>query len=225
MKKTLMLVLLVLGLACAAGGYYIFYFKPMQDAEEALLQAEGKTPAVSAPASTLMSTAPAEESKPVTDYYVNSERLGVRESPDHGAFVESIVYRGDKLHVLEKKNGWGRISPYYVYKEGGPEVAEWVPMEALLEVPPTITKQERLETVSSYIEGSDDFKRHFEMFIKTTDKLLKDGTCVPPDFEELKGWVRSRTYSKQAVYFVYCGGLKQANKIYLNVENGEIFYR
>lgn len=225
MKKTLMLVLLVLGLACAAGGYYIFYLKPMQDAEEAAMQAKNKVAPVAPTPQVSMPISPSKDVKPVTDYYVSSERLGVREAPNSDAFVETIVYRGDKLYVLEKKEGWGRISPYYVYKEGGPEVAEWVPMDALLEVPPTITKQERLETVSSYIEGSDDFKQHFEMFIKTTDSLLKDGTCVPPDFEELKGWVRSRTYSEQAVYFVYCGGLKQANKIYLNVENGEIFYR
>ena len=33
MKKILMFVVLLLGLACAGGGYYIFYLKPQQDAE------------------------------------------------------------------------------------------------------------------------------------------------------------------------------------------------
>ncbi len=34
MKKLLMVLLLVLGLACAGGGYYIFVLKPEQDAKK-----------------------------------------------------------------------------------------------------------------------------------------------------------------------------------------------
>lgn len=69
-------------------------------------------------------------------------------------------------------------------------MAEWVPMEALLEVAPTITKEERVETVSSYIEKSDDFKQHFEMFVKKTDQLLKEKR------------VNQRTLKKPVVGFV-----------------------
>ncbi|MEL7292276.1 MAG: hypothetical protein AAGJ78_14400 [Pseudomonadota bacterium] len=222
MKKVIMAVLLLLGIACAGGGYYIFYYKPQQDAL-AMQQAEEEEPVVPLPI-VKDEPEPAPE-PPKTDYYVNPDKLGVREAPNYDAFIESVVYRGDKLHILEKKDGWGRISAYFVYEEGGPEVAEWVPMDALLEVPPTITKEERVETLSEYIENSDDFKQHFEMFIKTTDQLLKDGTCTPLDFEETKGWIRSVTFSEQDAYFVYCGGLKQANKIYLNVRTGQVFYR
>ncbi|EGA65371.1 hypothetical protein L1D54_13850 [Vibrio brasiliensis] len=223
MKKVIMVVLLLVGIACAGGGYYIFYYKPQQDALalEALEKEEQ-------PVTPLPIVEEEEEiviAAPVTDYYVSPPKLGVREFPDFDAFVESVVYRGDKLHILEKKDGWGRISPYYVYEEGGPEVAEWVPMEALLEVAPTISKQERVETVSQYIEDSDDFKQHFEMFIKTTDQLLQEGTCTPEDFEETKGWIRSVTFDDRNAYFVYCGGLKQANKIYLDVLTGKTFYR
>lgn len=218
-----MVVLLLVGIACAGGGYYIFYLKPQQEAELASQMQEAE------PEPMPMEVVEEEEQEapkpPVTDYYVSPERLGVREAPNFDAFVESVVYRGDKLHVLEKKDGWGRISAYYVYDDGGPEVAEWVPMEALLEVAPTITKEERRETVSSYIEKSDNFKQHFEMFVKKTDQLLKEKTCTPEDFEETSGWVRSVTFSERDVYFVYCGGLKQANKIYLDVQSGEIFYR
>ncbi|WP_174244275.1 hypothetical protein [Vibrio atypicus] len=223
MKKIIMAVLLLLGVACAGGGYYIFYYKPQQDAELAKLMAEQEK--VEPIAMVEEEEEQALPKPPVTDYYVSPDKLGVRESPDYDAFVESVVYRGEKLHVLEKKDGWGRISPYYVYEDGGQEVAEWVPMEALLEVAPTITKDERTETVSSYIEKSDDFKQHFEMFVKKTDQLLKDKTCVPEDFEETSGWMRSITFKPRNVYFVYCGGIKQANKIYLDVETGEIFYR
>ncbi|WP_246335796.1 hypothetical protein [Vibrio marinisediminis] len=220
MKKILMVILLLVGIALAGGGYYMFYLKPEQDAAKL---AEQQTPLPveqSQPEPMPIPTPVAEK----TDYYVSPEKLGVREMPDKSAFIESILYRGDKVHILEKRDGWGRISPFYVYNEGGPEVAEWIPMDALLEVPPTITKQERIKTISSYVEGSDDFKQYFDVFIQTTDDLIKEGICLPPDFEELKGWVKSVKY-EQDVYFVYCGGLKQANKIYLNVQTGNIFYK
>ncbi|MCG9595878.1 hypothetical protein L1D15_03985 [Vibrio sp. Isolate25] len=222
MKKIIMVVLLLLGIACAGGGYYIFYLKPQQDAEAAAAMMEANKEPPPPPVKEEKAPPPKPE---VTDFYVSPAKLGVREYPQYEAFVESVVYRGDKLHILEKKNGWGRISPYYVYEEGGEEVAEWVPMEALLEVAPTITKEERVETVSSYIEESDDFKLHFEMFVQKTDQLLKEKTCVPEDFEETSGWIRSLTFEQRDVYFVYCGGIKQANKVYLDVQTGEIFYR
>lgn len=218
-----MIVLLLVGIGCAAGGYYIFYYKPQQDA--LALEAAAEEEETITPLEIVEEEEATPVKKAVTDYYVSPPKLGVREMPNFNAFVESVVYRGDKLHILEQRDGWGRISPYYVYEDDGPEVAEWVPMEALLEVAPTITKQERRETVSQYIESSDDFKQHFEMFIKATDSLLKEGTCTPEDFEETQGWVRSVTFNEQDAYFVYCGGLKQANKIYLNVQTGKIFYR
>lgn len=219
-----MVVLLLVGIGCAAGGYYIFYYKPQQDAlEQEALENSQKAPVT--PLEIVEEEEEAPPKAPVTDYYVSPPKLGVREMPKFDAFVESVVYRGDKLHILEKRDGWGRISPYYVYEDGGPEVAEWVPMEALLEVAPTITKEERIETISHYIENSDDFKQYFDVFIKTTDSLLKDGTCTPEDFEETQGWIRSVTFNEQEAYFVYCGGLKQANKIYLDVHSGKTFYR
>ncbi|WP_202408541.1 hypothetical protein [Vibrio tetraodonis] len=222
MKKILMFVVLLLGLACAGGGYYIFYFKPQQDAEAAAERERNKKPPKPIIGKQKEHRHPEPE---VTDYYVSPGKLGVREAPSYDAFVESLVYRGEKLHILEKKNGWGRISRYYVYEEGGEEIAEWVPMEALVEIAPTITKEERVNTVSSYIEKSDDFKQHFEMFVKISDELLKEKTCTPEDFEETNGWIRSLTFKYRDVYFIYCGGIKQANKIYLDVRTGEIFYR
>lgn len=220
MKKILMVILLLVGIGLAGGGYYMFYLKPEQDAAKQALQKP-------IPPIELDQSEPTPLPVPIvekTDYYVSPEKLGVRETPDKSAFVESILYRGDKVHILEKRDGWGRISPYYVYNEGDPEVAEWIPMEALLEVPPTITRKERIKTISSYIEDSDDFKLYFDVFIQTTDDLIEEGICLPPDFEELKGWVKSVKY-EQDVYFVYCGGLKLANKIYLNVQTGKIFYK
>ena len=118
-----MVVLLLLGIACAGGGYYIFYLKPQQDAAAAAaMMEENKEP----PPEPVKEEAPPPPKPEVTDFYVSPPKLGIREYPRYDAFVESVAYRGDKLHILEKKDGWGRISPYYVYEEGGEEVAEWV---------------------------------------------------------------------------------------------------
>ncbi|NAW55933.1 MULTISPECIES: hypothetical protein [unclassified Vibrio] len=222
MRKIVMLVLLVLGLAASAAGYYMFYLKPKEAAQNASQNEPLVPPATEYKGKKVVKTQP---DVVKTDYYVGSPQLGVREAPDYDAYAETEYYRGDKLIILEQKDGWGRISPYYVYEEGGPEVAEWVPMDALLETPPIISEAERRETITGYINGSDDFDLYEEMFVKTTDKLLQDGTCSPADFEELGGWVTSVKYSDGYVYFVYCGGFKVSNKIYVDVQTGEIFFR
>lgn len=219
MKKLVMFILLALGLACAGAGYYIFYLKPQQDAANAVEEVI-EEPQVEVVEEEVIPPKP-----PVTTFYVSPEKLGIREAPDYKAFVDSALYRGDRIIVLEQSDGWGRISPYYVYEDGGAEIAEWIPMEALLEQPPIVTQEERYETLTSFIGKSDNFKEHRDIFLKVTDELLKDDTCKPYDFEELGGWVRSLRYKDEPVYFVYCGGLKQANKIYLNVLSGKTFYQ
>ncbi|NAX41465.1 hypothetical protein CAG53_12415, partial [Vibrio sp. V26_P1S5P106] len=77
----------------------------------------------------------------------------------------------------------------------------------------------------SYIADSDDLDLFEEIFIEKTEQLLTDGSCSPVDFKELGGWIRSVRYQDRDVYFVYCGGLNQSNKIYLNVQSGDIFYQ
>lgn len=222
MKKVLMLLLLCIGLACAAAGYYLFYYKPEQDRLEALKQLSQSTPA---PQEEAQLAPVAFEMPDIMDYYVNEVTLGVREVADLEGFVHRFLYRGEPVFLYEKQDGWGRLTPFYVYEEGGPEVAEWIPLEGLVIDPPVITAEERRETVLSYILNSDDLDIFKTIFIQTTDKLLSDKTCVPGDFKELGGWVRSIIYQEDDVYFIYCGGLGHANKIYLNAKTGSIFYQ
>lgn len=82
------------------GGYYIFYFKPQQDAEAAAERERNKKPPKPIIGKQKEHRHPEPE---VTDYYVSPDKLGVREAPRYDAFVESLVYRGEKLHILEKK--------------------------------------------------------------------------------------------------------------------------
>ncbi len=220
MKKLLMVVFLLLGLAGAGAGYYLFYYKPQHELANQAAKTEENKDVV-------------EESKPQSiadlkpenmEFYVDVEKLGIREAANQDAFVERYLYKGDKVRLLEKKNGWGRVSAYFVYEQGGPEIAEWIPMEGLVEQAPVISPEERKKTIQGYIAGSDDLVQFEEMFLKTTDKLLNDGSCTPVDFEELGGWVKSTKYADKDVYFIYCGGMKLADKIYLDVRTGNVFY-
>lgn len=220
MKKLLMVVFLLLGVAGAGAGYYLFYYKPQQDLANQAAAVEDKADEK-------------EEEKPQSiadlkpenmELYVDVEKLGIREAASLDAFVQRYLYKGEKVRLLEKKNGWGRVSAYFVYEQGGPEIAEWIPLDGLVEQAPVITVEERKKTIQGYIAASDDLVQFEDMFLTTTDKLLKDGSCSPVDFEELGGWVKSTKYADRDVYFIYCGGLKLADKIYLDVRTGEVFY-
>ncbi len=71
---------------------------------------------------------------------------------------------------------------------------------------------------------SDDLSRYESAFVKATTDLVASGRCALADIEENGGWVKSTTtYRNEPVYFVYCGGLTVANRIYLNAETGSIF--
>ena len=215
-----MVIFLLLGVAGAGAGYYLFYYKPQQDLANQAAAVEDKADEK-------------EEEKPQSiadlkpenmEFYVDVEKLGIREAASLDAFVQRYLYKGEKVRLLEKKNGWGRVSAYFVYEQGGPEIAEWIPLDGLVEQAPVITVEERKKTIQGYIAASDDLVQFEEMFLTTTDKLLNDGSCSPVDFEELGGWVKSTKYADRDVYFIYCGGLKLADKIYLDVRTGEVFY-
>lgn len=215
-----MVVFLLLGVAGAGAGYYLFYYKPQQDLANQAAAVEDKADEK-------------EEEKPQSiadlkpenmEFYVDIEKLGIREAASLDAFVQRYLYKGEKVRLLEKKNGWGRVSAYFVYEQGGPEIAEWIPLDGLVEQAPVITVEERKKTIQGYIAASDDLLQFEDMFLTTTDKLLNDGSCSPVDFEELGGWVKSTKYADRDVYFIYCGGLKLADKIYLDVRTGEVFY-
>ena len=76
--------------------------------------------------------------------------------------------------------------------------------------------------VEALIAGSDDFGLHEAAFVKATQTLLNDGSCTKGDFKEMGGWYKSTTHPG-SVYFTYCGGMQQSNKIYLDASNGRIF--
>ena len=222
MKKALITIMAVLLLGGAGFGYYFFFMQEDQ-------------PEPTTEASTPKVQVKAEASKPImdleslppetTEYYVIERQVSAYNQPDHNALVVDTIYKGEKVVVLEKSNGWYRISDYLVYEEGSEATAEWLDAKGLSDAEPVIKEQERLEILDGYLQKSDDLKQNLEIFRTKTQLLLDDNTCEPEDFTELGGWVRSVTYKQRNVYFIYCGGLEQENKIYLDVDSGEIFYR
>lgn len=222
MKKALVALVVMLLLGGVSAGLYFFFMKDVPPEE--VLEETSQEPQVrkEAPKPIMdLESLPPE----VTEYYVIERKLAAYNKPDHDALVVDTLYKGEKVTVLEKTGGWYRISDYLVYKEGGEETAEWLDADGLSDAAPVIKEQERLEILDGYLQKSDDLVLHLDMFRNKTQKLLDDNTCDPNDFEELGGWIRSVTYKGRNVYFVYCGGLEQENKIYLDVDSGEIFYR
>lgn len=222
MKKALIALVILLLLGGAGAGYYFFFMQKDEPVAEQKQEPEQPSEPEEKPKPIMDLEAPAPE---ITEYYVTERRINVYNKPENQALIVDTLYKGEKVSVLEKADGWFRLSDYIVYEEGGEETAEWVDSKGLSDAEPVIKEQERLEILDGYLQKSDDLKTHLDMFRNKTQQLLDDETCDPSDFEELGGWVRSVTYKKRNVYFIYCGGLEQENKIYLDVDKGEIFYR
>ncbi|MEL7324208.1 MAG: SH3 domain-containing protein [Pseudomonadota bacterium] len=222
MKKALIALAILLLLGGAGAGYYFFFMQKDEPVVEQKPEPEQPSEPEEKPKPIMDLEAPAPE---ITEYYVTERRINVYNKPEHQALVVDSLYKGEKVSVLKKVDGWFRLSDYIVYEEGGEETAEWVDSKGLSDAEPVIKEHERLEILDGYLQKSDDLKTHLDMFRNKTQQLLDDETCDPSDFEELGGWVRSVTYKTRNVYFIYCGGLEQENKIYLDVDKGEIFYR
>jgi hypothetical protein len=226
MKKILMLLLLLLGLAAAGAGYYIFVMKPAEDALATEELVKQKLAVQKSDLKGQMSDRgePQASTRTNTQYFVNERRLAVRNQPDESIYPDRYLYKSDPIKVLEVKEGWGRISNYFVLEKNGPEYAEWVKMDGLVDWVPIVTKEEREEMLTSYVGKSDDFFLYKDKFFAITDRLIKEKICTPEDFSEVQGWMRSIKYSDRHVYFVYCGGLRVSDKIYFDVDSEEIFY-
>ena len=105
------------------------------------------------------------------------------------------------------------------------EVARWVYGKYLsTEKHQTETLTNLGDPIFAAISSSDDFEAHQDVFVSASKTLINNGRCQLSDFQEVGGWVKSVINHKlEPVYFTYCGGMTNDNRIYLNVENGETF--
>lgn len=201
-------------------------------------EAQTSTPA---PATTAESTSPAEA--PFEQYWTARDRLDRRTCAARSCgVVGQLVFR-ESAQVYETANGWARISQVYdgscvnrrsEYVDRGETActeangfsdgrfAEWVELAGLSTTRPpdpaaTATPDESL------VAQSDDFARHRRAFAAAAAQLIADGRCTRADFAEMGGWMKSQNRRDEPIYFTYCGGMTNANKIYLDASTRRIF--
>jgi len=177
-------------------------------------------------------------------HWVTVDRLNRRTCPDiHCGVVGQLFYR-EGVTIFEEKEGWARISKYYdascrdgqsEYVDAGNatcsapngiidgQLAEWVSLMFLAPTRPADPAAGE-SGIAKVVGNSDDYRKHKAAFVRATEKLIASGRCTLGDFEQSGGWLKSTTtYRNQPVYFSYCGGFTRANRLYLNVDTGEIF--
>ncbi len=178
-----------------------------------------------------------------TDKWVTPDRLIRRTCPSvHCGNVGSLFFR-EKATVYEQKDGWSRITKSYdascvnglseyvdngnaaCVKENGivdGQFSEWVSTKFLSETRPA---DPSANAAGDYalIKGSDDFRIYKDVFVQAALKLISSGQCTAADFQEMGGWVKSANHIDSPIYFAYCGGMTQANRIYLNAATADTF--
>lgn len=176
--------------------------------------------------------------------WVTSDRLNRRTCPSTNCGVVGQLFFREGVTALEERDGWVRISKSYDascrggrsdYVDSGNasclasngitdgQFSEWVFAKHLSAKRPD-DPGAGTSGVAKAISQSDDFKRHRDAFVKATIELVNAGRCSLKEFENNGGWVKSTTtYRNRPVYFMYCGGLTVANRIYLDAETGRIF--
>jgi hypothetical protein len=155
---------------------------------------------------------------------------------DRCGVVGRLVFR-EAAEPLERKSGWVRTTKYYdAACEGGEsqyvktgnractsangitdgKFAEWVREDQLSKTRPPdpaekATAEERL------VKDSSDFNLYHAQFAKLAAMLIAERGCSESDFVEQGGFVKSVNRQDEPIYFIYCGGMTAANKVYVNV--------
>jgi len=166
-------------------------------------------------------------------YVVSADTLNIRLAANTSAQIKGKLYRGQEVEVLEVSNGWARISRYYDGAAEGlsGDVARWVFATHLSPMPVTPPPAKpRVEIkvdvnspVYQAIESSDDLTLHQGIFVQVSEELVNAGECKLSDFRDIGGWWRSAAHKPEPVYYTYCGGASNEDRIYLNTDTGRTF--
>ena len=181
------------------------------------------------------------------DFVVTAGTLNVRLAPNTAGKNKRKLHRGQVVEVLEVKDGWARITRYY---DGASEgiagnVAQWAfathlstkpsvaeppaqpPTKPLAEVlpaqPPPGEKIIVSASILDAIKASDDLPKYESTFAWVSTKLVDTGTCKVSDFRDIGGWWRSADHKPRLVYYTYCGGGSNSDRIYVDISTGETF--
>ena len=111
MKKALIALVILLLFGGAGAGYYFFFMQKEEPVAEQKQEPEKPNEPAEKPKPIMDLEAPAPE---ITEYYVIERRIDVYNKPEHQALVVDSLYKGEKVSVLEKVDGWFRLSDYIV---------------------------------------------------------------------------------------------------------------
>lgn len=89
--------------------------------------------------------------------------------------------------------------------------------------PPEETARKDEPEIAKLLTSSDDFARHRKVFIKASQDLIERRQCTAQDFKDIGGWSKSTNFPNRPVYFMYCGGMSKANRVYVDAATGETF--
>lgn len=173
--------------------------------------------------------------------WVSSDRVPRHTCPSPKCGVVGQLMFREGVEVFETKGDWVRVTkPYSASCLGGVSeyvksgnsacvasnginngmLSEWVPIKSLTKERPA-DPGEGATNEEALVKGSDDFRLYRAQFTKAARELIEDGTCTVSDFEEMGGWMASPAKG-QGTYFMYCGGMTTANRLYLNVHTGKV---
>jgi hypothetical protein len=213
MKKILIGLLILLFIAGGAGAvyYFFFYLNPSEsdEADEPMVEVSE-------------SAAFEEDLQPIpfTEYFVISPGVEVFAKPTFESQVVGKTELREVVKVYEERNRWSRVQSWVNETTGK---SQWIYNEHLSLENPGDTVQERYRDIKQLIVRTDDFEQHEARFIELTDQVLQSQQCSQSDLEQLQGWIRSFNYPDEPIYYSYCGGLDVEDKLYINLDNGDIF--
>ncbi|SUP37113.1 SH3 domain protein [Vibrio owensii] len=131
MKKALIALAILFLLGGAGAGYYFFFMQKDEPVVEQKPEPEQPSEPEEKPKPIMDLEAPAPE---ITEYYVTERRINVYNKPEHQALIVDTLYKGEKVSVLEKADGWFRLSDYIVYEEGGKKpLSGWIQKGCLMQ--------------------------------------------------------------------------------------------
>lgn len=172
--------------------------------------------------------------------WVSADRVDRHTCPSIECGVSGQLMFREGVEALETKGTWVRVTkPYSASCSGGISeyvksgnkacvgsnginngmFAEWVPKASLTNTRP-VDPGENATGDDALIKGSDDYRLYHIQFAKAARELIDNGTCTAGDFEEAGGWMSSPAKG-DGIYFMYCGGMTVANRLYLDVRSGK----
>lgn len=175
------------------------------------------------------------------ELWVSTDRVARHTCPSVKCGVAGQLMFREGVTVLETKGDWVRVTkPYSASCSGGISeyvksvnsacvagngiikgmFAEWVPITSLTKDRPA-DPGEDASGDNALVKSSDDYRLYRTQFAKAARELIDNGTCTAGDFEEVGGWMSSPAQG-QGMYFMYCGGMTKANRLYLDVRSGKV---